>query len=218
MEEQNIIALWKEQSVKIDRSLAVNRKLLRELVNQKAHSSLRSLSWLLSGSILAGILYLLLLGALLALAVRHYSHAADYFIVSFGAIWLFNIKALSDYVRHIVCLNKIDYDDTVLNIRQKLTRLQLSMIRNIRVMFLQLPFWTTFYLSGKWFPVHTPWYWILFQVAITGASVYAAYWIYRNLSLENVDKKIIRMLLNSWDRKYVLKASAFYKDAEDFEE
>lgn len=216
MEEVNLISLWKEQSVKIDQSLAMNKKLLRELINQKAHSALRSLTLLMSGGIVAAVLYLALLGTGLAYAVTHYSPDANYFIVSVGAIFLINIKALYDYIRHLAWANNIDYSGDVMQIQQKLVQLNLSIVRHIRIMFLQLPFWTTFFLNGKSFPQHTPWYWILLQVMVTGASVFAAYWLYKNLTLQNADKKIIKKILNTWDRKYVTKALDAYEELEAF--
>lgn len=218
MEEMNLITLWKEQSVKIDRSLAMNKKLLRELINQKAHSALRSLTLLLSGGIVAAVLYLALLGTGLAYAVIHYSPDAIYFIVSIGAIFLINIKALFDYIRHLVWANNIDYGGDVMQIQQKLMQLNLSIIRHIRIMFLQLPFWTTFFLNGKWFPQQTPWYWILFQIMVTGSSVFAAYWLYKNLTIQNVNKKIIKKILNTLDRRYVARALDAYEELEEFRE
>ena len=43
MEETNFVLLWKEQYEKIDQSLVINKQLLKEVVNQKAESSLQSL-------------------------------------------------------------------------------------------------------------------------------------------------------------------------------
>lgn len=216
MEEKNLITLWKEQSVKIDQSLEMNKRLLRELINQKAHSALRSLTLFLSGGIIAAILYLALLGAGLSYAVIHYSPDANYFIVSIGAIFLINIKALYDYIRHLVWVNNIDYSGDVIQIQKKLTQLNLSLARHLRTMFLQLPFWTTFFLNGKWFPQHTPWYWILFQAQVTGASVFFTYWLYKNLTPPNTNKKIIKKILNTLDRRYVIRALDAYEELETF--
>lgn len=218
MEEINLITLWKEQSVKIDQSLAMNKRLLRELINQKAHSALRSLTLFLSGGIVAAVLYLLLLGTGLAYAIIRYSSDANYFIVSVGAIFLINVKALYDYIRHLVWANNIDYNGDVMQIQQKLVQLNLSIIRHVRIMFLQLPFWTTFFLSGKWFPQQTPWYWLSFQVMITGVSVFATYWLYKNLTLQNANKKIIKKILNTLDRKYVTRALGAYEELKTFGE
>ena len=43
MEETNFVLLWKEHYEKIDQSLAINKRLLKELLHQKAGTAVRSL-------------------------------------------------------------------------------------------------------------------------------------------------------------------------------
>ena len=140
MEETNFVLLWKEHYEKIDQSLTINKRLLRETTNQKAQSALRGVIRFKTVGIVAGVLYLALLGALLFIAFVNYSAAANYFIVSIGAIFLINVKALTDYIKHIVWINRIDLSGSITAIQQQLTKLQLSTYRHTRVMFLQLPF------------------------------------------------------------------------------
>ena len=96
MGETNFVLLWKEQYEKIDQSLAINKQLLREIINQKASSALQSLIRLKSGGIVALVIYLILLGMVLFYAITHYSSAANYFIVSMAVIFLINVKTLYD--------------------------------------------------------------------------------------------------------------------------
>jgi len=217
MEETNFVLLWKEHYQKIDQSLTINKRLLRETTDQKAQSALRPVIMYKSWGIVAGVLYLALLGALLFVAFVNYSAAANYFIVSISAIFLINLKALSDYIKHIVWINRIDYSGSITAIQQQLTQLQLSMYRHTRVMFLQLPFWTTFYLSSKWFPQTVGWGGIAIQVLVTGLFTYLAYWLYKNLTVQNAHKKWVRMLINGSGEKRVMKVMEFYNEIEEFQ-
>ena len=218
MEETNFVLLWKEQYEKIDQSLAINRKILQELISQKAASTIQSFIRFKTRGMIAAVIYLLLLGTVLFYAVSHYSSAANYFIVSMGAIFLINLKALSDYIRHVVLVKNIDYNGTVTGIQEKLTGLQLSVIQHCRFMVLQLPLWTTFQLSGSWFPHAVGWGYIIFQCVITGAFCLLAIWLYKNLTIENVDKKWVKALVEGAGGKYLVKTIAFYKEIEDFKQ
>ncbi len=218
MEETNFVLLWKEQYEKIDQSLAINKRILKEAISQKAKSAMRSLIRIKATGIVAAIIWLLLLGASLSIAVLHYSSAANYFIVSIAAIFIINVKALYDYIKHLVWVNNIDYDGSVREIQIKLARLQLSIFQHVRIMFLQLPFWTTFILSDKWFPQNVSWIYIMFQILFTASFTYLAFWLYKNISQANASKKWVKFLIEGAGGKSVIKALEFYKEIEEFDE
>lgn len=218
MEETNVVLLWKEQYKKIDQSLAINKQFLKEVITTKTQSVLHSLIRLKVVGIIAAVVYLLLLGFVLFYAITHYSSAANYFIISMAAIFLINGKALHDYIKHLTWIDNINYNGSVVEIQQRLVKLELSIIQHTRFTFLQLPFWTTFYLSNKWFPSEVSWSYIIFQVLFTGLFTYLAYWLYKNITLQNLDKKWIRLLVNGSGRKYVMDAMKFNDEIEKFKQ
>lgn len=216
MEETNFVLLWKEQYEKIDQSLAINRQLLKELMAQKAGTAMQSLIRFKTRGILAAIVYLVLLGMALFYAITNYTSAANYFIVSVGAIFLINVKALYDYVKHLVWTNNLDFNGSITEIQGKLADLQISIIRHSRFMVLQFPFWTTFYLSDKWFPNGVSWVYVVFQIMLTASFAGLAYWLYKNHTIENAHKKWVRIFIEGSGGKSVMKAIAFYKDLDIF--
>lgn len=218
MEETNFVLLWKEQYEKIDQSLAINKQLLKEVITQKAESALQSLTRFKTRGIIGAIIYLILLGIVLFYAISNYSSAANYFIISMGAIFLINVKALYDYIKHLIWTNNIDYNGSITVIQGELTELQLSILRHSRFMVLQFPFWTTFYLSDKWFPNSVSWGYIVFQFLLTASFTYLAYWLYKNQTMENANKKWVKTLIEGSGGKSVMKAIAFYKDLENFKQ
>lgn len=218
MEETNFVLLWKEHYEKIDRSLSINKRLLTETVNHKAESVLHSLLKFKTRGVISLVVYLLILGTLLFYAISNYTTAANYFIVSIGAIFLINLRALHDYIRHIVMINEIDYDGSITAIQQQLLKLQLSIFRHSRIMVLQIPFWTTFQLSNKWFPQSVGTDYVIFQVAITASFTWLALWLYRQQTIANADKRWIKSLLATSGAKKVSKALACYKDLEAFQQ
>jgi hypothetical protein len=216
MEETNFVLLWKEQYEKIDQALVINKKLLLDSISQKAENALRSLIRSKAIGVTAAILYLAVLGFFLFIALFHYRPAANYFIISIGAIFLFNVKAIYDYIRHMVMAGSIDYNGNVVEIQQRLNLLQLSIARHIRTMFLQMPFWTTFFLSSTWFPSQVSGGYVALQITLTSLFAGGAVFLYRNLTPKNMEKRWVKSILSGAGAKKVTKALVFYKEIEEF--
>lgn len=216
MNEQELINLWKAQDAKLEQTLTLNKKLLKEVVTQKAKTSLRGLSKLKTRGIISFCVYLVVLGLILSYAITHYSSGANYFIISIGAIFLINIKGLYDYIKHLAWVSNIDYDGNILTIQQKLSKLQFSIVKHSRTMTLQFPFFTTFYLSNSWFPQSVPVGYLIFQLALTGMFTYLSFWLYKNQTVENLDKKWYKILLAGSGGRSVAEALAFYKELEEY--
>lgn len=218
MEETNFILLWKEYYQKIDESLALNKQLVKESITQKTQSVLQSLANFKVRGIIAAVIYLLIMGSVLFYTIAHYSSATNYFIISIGAIFIINIKALYDYIKHLMWINKIDYNGSVTAIQERLIELQFSILKHVRIVILQLPFWTTFQLSSKWFPQDAAPAYIVFQILLTGIFTYVAIWLYKNLTMKNKNKKWFKVLINGSGGKYILKALEFSKELQKFKE
>lgn len=216
MENTELITIWKQQNDKIEKVLAINERLLKEVINDKARSSLKSLIKLKTAGIIAFIFYLLLLSYILVYALSNYSSAWNYFIVSISVITLVNLKGFLDYIKHLVWTKNINYNGTVMEIQQQLSRLQLSIIKHARTMCLQFPFYTTFYLSNQWFPQEIGYGYITFQIFLTGSFTYFSYWLYKNHITENLSKKWFRNMIAGSGGKSVMKAIEFYKEMEEF--
>lgn len=217
MENIELISIWKEQNAKIEKVMAINQVLLRETINNKVKTTLQSLIRLKTAGIIAFVFYLLVLAYLLFYAFSNYSSAWNYFIVSFSVIALVNVKGFADYIKHLVWTNSINYNGSIMEIQQQLTRLQLSIINHSKFMILQLPFWTTFYLSNLWFPKEVGLGYILFQILITGAFVFITWWLYKQHKPESLNKKWFRNMIAGSGGKSVEKALEFYKEMEEFE-
>ncbi|MEO8960959.1 MAG: hypothetical protein ABI325_03705 [Ginsengibacter sp.] len=216
MEKIELINIWKAQNTKIEKTLAINQLLLKETINNKAKTSLRSLIKLKTAGIIAFVFYLLLLGYALSYAFSNYSSAWNYFIISVSVIVLVNVKGFADYIKHLVWASNINYNGSIMEIQQQLSRLQLSIIDHAKIMCLQFPFFTTFYLSNKWFPQEVGPGYIIFQVLLTGSFVYLTYWLYKIHKPENLDKKWFRKMIAGSGGKPVMEAVEFYKELEEF--
>ena len=217
MENIDFINIWKEQDAKIEKSLAINKRLLKESIGRKAESALGNLIKLKTAGIIAFVLYLILLGYVLVYAISNYTSASNYFIVSVAAIALINLKGFTDYIKHLAWAKNINYDGSVMEIQKQLSKLQLSIINHSKIMSLQFPFFTTFYLSNNWFPQEVGIPYIILQILITGSFIYLSYFLYKNSKPENLNKKWFRNLIAGSGGKSVEKAIEFYREMEVFE-
>lgn len=217
MENIELINIWKEQNVKIEKTLTINKLLLKETIGRKAESTLNGLVKLKTAGIVAFVFYLLILGYALFYAISNYSSASNYFIVSVSAIALINIKGFADYIKHLAWTKNINYDGSIMEIQKQLSKLQLSIIDHAKIMCLQFPFFTTFYLSDNWFPQNVGLPYIIFQIILTGSFIYFSFWLYKNHKPENLNKKWFRNLIAGSGGKSVEKAIEFYREIEEFE-
>lgn len=217
MENLELINIWKEQNIKLEKSLAINKLLLKATIGSKAESSLKSLIQLKTHGIVSFVFYLLFLGYALTYAITNYTSALNYFIVSVSIIALINIKGFVDYIKHLVWVKNINYDGSVLEIQKQLSKIQLSIIDHAKFMCLQFPFFTTFYLSNQWFPQDVGRSYIIFQIILTVSSIYISTWLYINHKPENLNKKWFNTLIAGSGGKSIGKAIEFYKELEAFE-
>lgn len=216
MEDKDIFKLWKNQDARIEQSLAVNRELLKEVINQKIRFTLQPFISLKRWGIGAFVLYILILGKVLFWACANYSSGLGYFTISISAIFLINLKGLIDYIRNLILIRSINYEGSITEIQEKLIKLQLSIIQHSRTMWLQLPFFTTFYLSSDWFPQSAGWVLIIVQSLVTGLFIYGSFWLYKNQTIGNMHKKWLKRLIAGSGGEYILKAITFYHELEDY--
>ncbi len=96
--------------------------------------------------------------------------------------------ALLIYLYQLITISEVDISDPVLKTQEKLASLKLSTLWVTRILFLQLPVWTTFWWNETMFKD-----WNLFQWALTGivtlSFTYFAIWLFFNIKYENRNKK-----------------------------
>ena len=194
MNDQEILALWKTQESKIEKVMAINSKILKEQISQKSKEALFGFKAEKITGIIFGLPYLIILGAILGIGLKVSSLSGNYFLISIGLIFLINLKIFADYVRHLVLSYQIDFSGAVADIQKKLIELRFSLIRSVRYIGFQLPFYSTLHLDSSWFPSQANAVGIIIQILITGIFTFAAIWIFMNFKPENSNHKIVKNL------------------------
>lgn len=220
MEDQELKNIWAAYDKKLEearilnmQSWALNRMCFEELQTQKAKSKLASLANFKWMTVIIGIVYVLFLGVLLYFV--RWKHI--YFTVSMGMIALITVVAIVVYIKHIVLIRQITYSDSITETQEKLAVLQSSTINIGRILWLQLPFWSTWFWSTHWIVEVGMNFWLTaFPTTLLLAGL--AIWLYRNISLKNMDRKWFKILFSSTEWTSVRKAMEFMKEIDEFKQ
>ncbi len=219
MEDIELKKIWKEYDRKIEetklvnmQSWVVNFKTFEYLQTEKAKAKLNSLSRFKRWAIFAGIFWITLLVFLILKSLVVYN---IFFVCSLSAIVVFNIIAIVVYIQHIILIDQIDNSENLIEAQQKAAKLQASTLQITRILFLQTPFYSTFFWSRGMIHAN-PVAFFLISVPITLLFVFASCWLYRNINYKNANKKWFRILFSSKEWTSVTKAIKFMEEIEAF--
>lgn len=217
MTPEEILNLWKAQDSKVEEMLSLNKRNTQELLRLKTKSVLSGMKPIKIFTICAGILWVLF-GSIIVfhLFVYAYDKVSLFFLYSATAQLLLTAIAVFIYIYQLIMINKVDISDSVMVTQKKLAYLKASTLWSAKVLFLQLPFWTTFYLSGAIISTGHLAY-LLINGLITVLSAYLAIWLFFNINYKNKDKKWFKLLFNGKEWTPVIKSIAFYKEIGRYE-
>jgi glucan phosphoethanolaminetransferase (alkaline phosphatase superfamily) len=203
--------IWKAYDAKLERSLQLNLRLLNEVQSQKAKSVLDALVALRVVSVVIGTIYVLILGF-----VFWYIRSQPVMAVSFGVFILCSAFAIGGYIQEIGVIRRISYGDNIVDTQQKLAGIQSSIFRTLRICWIQLPFWSTFFVSNELLRKGGREF-LMIEIPTVLFFVILAVFLYRNITVENGNKKKwVRGLITGTGIKSVTRAMDFMKEIQEF--
>ena len=210
--------MWKEYEQRIEQARvlnlqawAVNLQTIEYLQAHKAKTKLGSLANFKIWMVVFGMLWVVLLGVLL------YGNQGKniYFTVSVAMLMIFTLIANVVYIWHIVLIRQVNYSESIIAMQEKLSELQASTINIVRILWLQMPFYTTWFWNSKWIREAGLSFWLT-SVPITLLFCFFSIWLYRNITYKNVNKKWFRILFRGKDWDSVIKAINYLDEIEEF--
>ena len=202
MEDIEIINLWKSYDKKLEENLQFNRKNAEDITKIKTRSLLASMTPLKIFTIVCGILWVCFIDTL----IFHLFHvASSFFLISAIVLTLLNKLAIGIYLYQLILIHQVDINEPVLATQEKLSRLKSSTLWVTRILFLQFPVWTTFYLNKSMLENGNIWLYAI-QIIVTASFTYLAVWLFFNIKYENRDKKWFRLIFNGKEWYPVIKS------------
>jgi hypothetical protein len=216
MEEAEMIQLWKSYNKKLEESLVLNRKNAEDITRIKVKSLLGSMKPLKIFTILAGMVWVGLGSMIL---VNLFMHAFDsiskFFLFSAAIQVLLTAIALVLYIYQLVLIQQVDISQPVVETQQHLARLKSSTLWIARILFLQLPVWTTFYLGSYMLEKGNIVFYII-QSVVTLLFAYAAVWLFFNIKYENRHKKWFRLIFNGKEWSPLMRSMELLRQAGEY--
>jgi len=212
MEDTEIINLWKSYDKKLEENLVFNKKNAEDITKIKVQSFLSSMKPMKIFIILAGIVWV---GFLDTLIINLFHVASLFFLVSAGIIVLLNKVAIGIYLYQLILIYQVDISEPVLATQEKLVRLRSTTLWISRLLFLQMPVWTTLWWNEVMLRE-----WNVFQWLITGsvtlAFAFAAIWLFFNIKFENRNKKWFRLLITGIEWNPLVKSMELLSQIDEF--
>ncbi len=217
MEERSLNNMMKAFNSKTEDTwlmnvMQLNMDCIITLQKQKAKATLRSLAWFKIFAIALGILWVWFLSLLM---IGFFSPQNIIFLVSVGTVALITAVAIIVYINHVFLIRQINNSDTIVNTQLKLAKLQTSTLQITRILFLQTPFYSTWFLSYRVL-MQAGTLWLTIQICVTAMLTFLSIWLYRNISYKNAGKKWFKILFNTPEWTSVIKAIAFIQEIDDF--
>ncbi len=126
--------------------------------------------------------------------------------VSIGGFIVVTGIAMGAYWWELVVIARIGYAENVVDTQEKLAGIQSSIIRTLRVSWIQLPFWATFFVSNELLRNGGPVFWAV-EIPLILAFTVAAIILFRNLTPGKMErKKWVRKLVQGTGWKSVTRA------------
>lgn len=208
MKEQDILSLWKSYDEKLSEQLIINRHLSTEVTQLKIESLLTSMRPIKVFTIAVGVLWVLAVDVVI---FNSFTVASPFFIVSAFIQVLLTKLAIGIYIYQLVLLDRLDVSTSIVDMQRRIASLRISTLWLPRILLLQLPVWTTFYLTWEMLSHADPG-WLVLQFATTFGFLYAALWLFINIRIENRDKRWFRVLFSGKEWTPLMKAGEMMEE------
>lgn len=218
MNENELKLLWQISNERLANCLTTNKQTAEDLNRLKAGNLLSSMKPVKVFTLMVGIVWVIALGSFLVhLLVNHITEISLFFLCSAIAQVLLTAVAIGVYLYQFDLINNIDFSAPVLEIQEKLSKLKISTLNVTRLLFLQLPLWTTFYWNEEMFVVENWWLWI-FQVFVTVSLTFLSVWLFLNIKYENRNAKWFQWIFNGREWQPLLRAMELLDQIERYQE
>jgi hypothetical protein len=217
MEDEYLKGIWNSPNNEIENFLDMNDQSIETIQIKKAKSKLRSLLFPKIIGIVLGLGWISFMFMLIYFCVIYtpMSVGKNFFVGSISMILISTSFAVLLYVKDIFTVIQIDNSDSVTITQRKLATLQFSIMKSVRIIWLQLPFYTTWYLNYELIVHGSIIFWIV-QIFFTGLTTWLAIWLFRNINYRNLNKNRVRNFMRGYGFYSVIQALDFIKEIDNF--
>jgi hypothetical protein len=217
MEDEYLKGIWNSPNNEIENFFNINDQSFETIQIKKAKSKLKSLLFPKTIGILLGLGWISFMFMLIYFCALYtpMSVGKFFFVGSFSMILISTVLAVFLYVKDIFIIKQIDNSESVTITQRKLATLQFSIMKSVRILWLQLPFYTIWYLNYELIVHGSIIFWIV-QIFCTGLTTWLAVWLFKNINYENLNKKRVRNFMHGYGFYSVIQSLDFVKEIDNF--
>ena len=216
MNELELKKLWHTTNDKMEQNFVINKKNTEDITRLKVHNFLGSMKPIKIFTLLIGIIWVVL-GTIILTHIYLYafSEANKFFLLSATIQILLTAIALWIYLYQLITISQVDITDPILKTQNKLAQLKITTLWSARILFLQLPVWTTFWWSETMITD-----WNLMQWAMTAIATilftFVAIWLFFNIKFENRNKRWFKLIFNGKEWTPLMKSMELLEQVEEY--
>ena len=215
MNDTDLKYLWQAGNNQIAISQKSDKTSLDNLTKRNVSHFLSSMKPIKIFTLLVGLLWVFGIGyVLIKLTINAYDQVSPYFLYSAYFQVMLTAMAVILYIIQLSTLYSIDFNKPVVILQKTLINLKASTLNVIKILILQLPFWTTFYWNESMFKNGTLPLFIL-QGAVTISFTCLAIWLFFNLKFENADKWWFKLLLQGKEWEPIITSINILNEMEE---
>lgn len=216
MNELELKELWKTTNKKLEECCAINSKNTEDITRITVHGFLASMKPIKIFTLLVGIIWVGVgIIILTDLYLYHFSAVNLFFLFSASIQILLTGIALSIYIYQLFTIYQVEISDPILETQRNLAQLRISTLWCARILFLQLPVWTTFWWNETMLTDWNLLQWAM-TVIVTILFTYVAVWLFVNINYENRNKKWFQLIFTGKEWTPLMKSIELLEQVEEY--
>jgi len=216
MDELELKKLWHNTNDKLEANFVINKKNTEDITRVKVHSILGSMKPIKIFILLVGILWVSIgVIALSSIYLNSFSEANKFFLFSASIQVGLTAMALFVYLYQLITIYQVDVTDPIIRTQERLASLKTSTLWVTRILFLQLPVWSTFWWNETMLTD-----WSILQLVVTLFFTFSftliAIWLFFNIKYENRNKKWFQLIFSGKEWTPLMKSLELLEQVEDY--
>jgi hypothetical protein len=123
--------------------------------------------------------------------------------------------ALLVYLYQLITISQVDITDPIIRTQEKLASLKTSTLWITRILFLQLPVWTTFWWNETMLTDWSILQWVV-TLFFTFSFTLIAIWLFFNIKYEHRNKKWFQLIFSGKEWTPLMKSMELLEQVEDY--
>ncbi len=212
MDDNSLKQLWQTSNEKLEENHSISKSSIEEITHMKVQTFLSSMKPIKLFAIIAGILWV---GFVDIIIINLFHIANPFFLISAIIQVLLSKLAIGIYLYQLILIHQVDISEPIISSQKRLANLKSSTLWVARLLFLQLPVWTTFYWNESMLQNGNLFLFII-QGIITLSLTVLAIWFFLNIKFENREKKWFRLLFGGKEWQPVIKSIELLSQIEGY--